>query len=148
MDIPICDIILVFLSCPHKSITPHSFSHTSPPPSLPVVEIDLLAEHFRPGKPNYERLKVALTKNLPLKMDFLLAVGETVQLLPPTPAYVERAVMFYAADPCSRAESCVESLLNASRHVCVEAKHKHYTKVLCNSLYFLHNGIHILCNDI
>ena len=42
----------------------------------PVVEIDLLAQHFRPGKPNYERLKVALTKNLPLKMDFLLAIGE------------------------------------------------------------------------
>ena len=74
MDVPICDITLVFLSdhiSPSRLVT----SHTHPLP-LPVVEIDLLAEHFRPGKPNYERLKVALTKNLPLKMDFLLAVGE------------------------------------------------------------------------
>lgn len=50
--------------------------HHSLPFLSPVVKIDLLAQHFRPGKPNYERLKVALTKNLPLKMDFLLAVGE------------------------------------------------------------------------
>ena len=55
---------------------PTSFHHHSLPFLSPVVEIDLLAQHFRPGKPNYERLKVALTKNLPLKMDFLLAIGE------------------------------------------------------------------------
>ena len=63
-------------------------------------------------------------------------------------AHVEKAVVFYTADPYSRAESSVESLLNASRHVCVEALHKHSTKVLCNSLYFLHNTFPILRNDM
>lgn len=121
------------------SLTTHSL-----PLFSPVVEVDLLAQHFRPGKPNYERLKVALTKNVPLRMDFLLALGEpgcSALLLP----HLETAA--WTVDPRSGAEACVESLLNASKRVCVETIHTHITKVLCNGLHFLHNGIHIVKNN-
>ena len=43
--------------------------------SCAVVDIDLLASSFIPGKPNYERVKQALQSHLPLVMDFALVAG-------------------------------------------------------------------------
>ena len=38
-----------------------------------VVEIDLKAAHFKPGKANYERVKQCLNEILNLKVDFILS---------------------------------------------------------------------------
>jgi hypothetical protein len=52
--------------------TPSSFAkHTY------VVDIDLLASSFIPGKPNYERVKQALQSHLPLVMDFALVADSS-----------------------------------------------------------------------
>ena len=42
----------------------------------PVVDIDLMAPTFVPGKANYERVKQALSSNVPLTFDFVLTAGE------------------------------------------------------------------------
>ena len=43
------------------------------PSSLPAVEVDLAAACFKPGKPNYERVKWCLTDRLGLEALFVIS---------------------------------------------------------------------------
>ena len=39
---------------------------------LTVVEVDLTAAHFRPGKPNYDRVKWSLSERMGEDVDFVM----------------------------------------------------------------------------
>ena len=41
--------------------------------TLSVVEVDLTASCFKPGKPNYDRVKWSLSEQLNLEVDFILS---------------------------------------------------------------------------
>ena len=40
---------------------------------LAVIELDLTAPHFKPGKPNYERVKWCLSGRLGMEADFVIS---------------------------------------------------------------------------
>ena len=40
---------------------------------MPVIEVDLKAAHFKPGKANYERVKRCLSERLSQDVDFVLS---------------------------------------------------------------------------
>ena len=59
-----CDVHVVAKGPPHL----HHFHHT-----YAVVEVDLTAPNFKPGKPNYDRVQWCLSGRLGLKADFTIA---------------------------------------------------------------------------